>query len=102
MSAFLPIADIQMTACDVRFVPILLQKSKIEQPQKSRESRSLDFSAAASLFNATTEVPDRFWIKRYSISPGLPRCAVQDRPQSRFVLQRWSSSSYRRRNRLAT
>src|SRR5438046_5633316 len=35
---------------------ILLQKSKIEQPQKSRESRSLDFSAAASSFSATTEV----------------------------------------------
>jgi hypothetical protein len=27
MSAFLPIADVQTTACDVRFVPILLQKS---------------------------------------------------------------------------
>jgi hypothetical protein len=47
---------------------ILLQKSKIEQPKKSRESRSLDFSAAASLFNAITEVRDRFWMKRYGPS----------------------------------
>jgi hypothetical protein len=38
-------------------VPILLQKSKIEQPKKSRESRSRGFSAAASLVGATTEVP---------------------------------------------
>ena len=49
---------------------ILLQKSKIERPGKSRESRSLDFSAAASLFNATAEVRDRFWMKRY----GPSRC----------------------------
>jgi hypothetical protein len=28
----------------------------------------LDFSAAASLFNATTEVRDRFWMKRYGPS----------------------------------
>jgi hypothetical protein len=47
---------------------ILLQKSKIERPGKSRESCSLDFSAAASLFNATTEVRDRFWMKRYGPS----------------------------------
>jgi len=32
---------------DVRFGSILLQKSKIEQPKKSRESRSQGFSAAA-------------------------------------------------------
>jgi hypothetical protein len=28
----------------------------------------LDFSAAALLFNATTEVRDRFWMKRYGPS----------------------------------
>ena len=37
-SAFLPLATIERTSLEVRFVPILLQKSKIEQPQKSRES----------------------------------------------------------------
>jgi hypothetical protein len=38
----------------------IVQKSKIEQPWKSREGRSLDFSAAALFFNATTKVCDRF------------------------------------------
>src|SRR6476659_320363 len=50
------------------FGPILLQKSKIVQPLKSRESRSLAFSAAASLFNAATKVSARFWMKRYGPS----------------------------------
>jgi hypothetical protein len=49
----------------VRSWQILLQKSKIEQPKKSRESRPLGFSAAASLFSGTTEIRDRFWMKRY-------------------------------------
>jgi len=47
---------------------LLLQKSKLEQPQKSRESWSLDFSAAALLFIATTETRGRFWMKRYGPS----------------------------------
>jgi hypothetical protein len=64
MSAFHPSADIAHPRSHVSFVPILLQKSKIEEPQKARESRSLDFSAVASLFNATTEVRDQFWMKR--------------------------------------
>jgi hypothetical protein len=38
-------------AGDVRYVPILLQPLKIEQPKKSRESWSLGFFAAASLFS---------------------------------------------------
>ena len=37
-SAVLPITDIAKILRHVRYVPILLQKSKIEQPQKSRES----------------------------------------------------------------
>ena len=53
---------------DVGCWQILLQKSKIERPGKSRESSSLDFSAAVSLFKATTEVPGRFWMKRYGPS----------------------------------
>src|SRR4030095_10066419 len=41
----------------------------IEAVEKSAaESRFLDFSAAASPFNATTEVRDRFWMKRYGPS----------------------------------
>jgi hypothetical protein len=47
---------------------ILLQKSKIEQPKKSRESRSRGFSAATSLVSATTEVRDQLWMKRYGPS----------------------------------
>jgi len=53
---------------NVRLWQILLQKSKIEQPQKSRESRRLDFTAAAPVFNATTEVHGQFWMKRYGPS----------------------------------
>ena len=53
---------------NVSIWPILLQKSKIEQPQKSRQSLSLDFSAAVSLFKAATEACDRFWMKRYGPS----------------------------------
>jgi len=86
----------------VRFVPILLQKSKIEQPQKFRESPSLDFSATAvSLFNATLEVRDRFWMKRYdppaspranaSVAPGnflhrLKKCFCNNICQKRLML----------------
>jgi hypothetical protein len=50
------------------FRRILLQKSKIKRPRKSRQSRSLDFSAAVSLFSATPGVRDRFWMKRYGPS----------------------------------
>jgi hypothetical protein len=32
----------------------------------------LDFSAAVLLFNATTEIPDRFWMKRYGPSLTSP------------------------------
>jgi hypothetical protein len=42
---------------------------KSNNPKKSRGSRSLDFSAAASLFSATTGVGDRFSMKRYGPSP---------------------------------
>jgi hypothetical protein len=42
-----------------------LQKSKIEQPKNSRQSRSRGFSPAASLGSATTGTRDRFWTKRY-------------------------------------
>jgi len=38
MSASAHITDSNRTPCHVRELPILLQKSKIEQPQKSRES----------------------------------------------------------------
>jgi hypothetical protein len=41
-------------------VPILLKKSKIEQRQKSRESRFLADSIAAKLHGADTRVGGRF------------------------------------------
>ena len=46
----------------------IVAKSKIEQPKKSRESRSQGFSAAASLASATAEVRGRFRMKRYGPS----------------------------------
>jgi hypothetical protein len=56
--------DIVSSAAYVRFVPILLQKSKIERYQKSRESGFLDASTAASpirrfvvVFVRNNEVP---------------------------------------------
>jgi hypothetical protein len=67
-SGFHSEADIARQIGHVRKVPILLQKSKIEQPKKSRESRSRGFFAAASLVGATTEVRDRFLMKRYGPS----------------------------------
>ena len=44
--------------------PILLQKSKIERPGKSRESRFLGAPAAARLSGANTKVGGRFGMKR--------------------------------------
>jgi hypothetical protein len=52
------------TGWHVRFVPILLQKSKIERPGKSRESRFLDAPTAARLSGANTKVGGRFGMKR--------------------------------------
>jgi hypothetical protein len=49
---------------DVAYWPILLQKSKIERPGKSRESRFLDAPAAARLTGANTRVGGRFGIER--------------------------------------
>jgi hypothetical protein len=48
--------------------PILLQKSKIERPQKSRQSRFLDLSGAALPFRATAKVGGRFRMKPYGPS----------------------------------
>jgi hypothetical protein len=54
---------------------ILLQKSKIEQAKKSRQSSSSDYSVAASLFNAVTGARGRFWMQRYGslTSPRVKR-----------------------------
>jgi hypothetical protein len=41
---------------------------KIDQPPKSRETRFLDVSSAASLFSVTRRVHGRFWMKRYGPS----------------------------------
>jgi len=48
---------------NVRFAPILLQKSKIERHQKSRESGLLDIPTAATLCSADAEVCGRFCAK---------------------------------------
>src|SRR3979490_2603695 len=68
MSADGSISDSRPRGSEVRKVPILLQKSKIEHPKKSPERLSLGFSGAAALFSSTTETGDRFWMKRYGPS----------------------------------
>ena len=63
MSGLPPLATELRTSPEVRLVPILLQKSKIEQRQKSRESRFLADSIAAKLHSADTRVRGRFCVK---------------------------------------
>jgi hypothetical protein len=63
-------------ARDVREGSILLKKSKIERLQKSRESRFLIISAAASRRRADTKVCDRFCVNRC----GPSRCRARDAP----------------------
>jgi hypothetical protein len=58
-------AGMAMLPRDVRFAADIVTKVENRTTLKSRESRSLTFSAAASLFNATTGVRDRFWMKRF-------------------------------------
>src|SRR5258708_20093720 len=55
--------DIAKILRHVRLVPILLQKSKIERPGESRESRFLDAPAVARLSGANTKVGGRFGMK---------------------------------------
>jgi hypothetical protein len=56
-------ADMTLRTRYVRFVPILLQKSKIERPGESRESRFLGAPAVARLSGANTKVGGRFGMK---------------------------------------
>src|SRR5258706_14595374 len=63
MSGLPPIATEWRTSQHVSRVPILLQKSKIERPGESRESRFLDAPAAARLSGANTKVGGRFGMK---------------------------------------
>jgi hypothetical protein len=65
---FPPRTDILSPSRPVRKVPILLQKSKIERRQKSRESRFLGISIAARLLGADTKVRGRLCVKRYGPS----------------------------------
>src|SRR5258705_12993835 len=53
---------------DVRVWPILLQKSEIGRPQKSRESRFLDAATAAVSARGDTKAGGRFCMKRYGPS----------------------------------
>jgi hypothetical protein len=48
--------------------PILLQKSKFERRQKSRETPFSGISVAARLLGADTKVRGRFCVKRYGPS----------------------------------
>jgi hypothetical protein len=57
-------ADVVRPPSHVRKVPILLQKSKIERHQKSRESGVLDNSIAATLCNAAAKVRGRVCAKQ--------------------------------------
>jgi len=62
-SAVHPTTDIAKILRHVRFVPILLQKSKIEEARKSRENPFLDAAAAARLSGVNTKVGGRFGMK---------------------------------------
>jgi len=53
-----------LTGHDVAYWQILLQKSKIERPRKSRESRFLNASTAATLCSEDTKVGGLFCVKR--------------------------------------
>src|SRR6266404_10997 len=64
-SALPPKADSSRTSRHVRKVPILLQKSKIGRPRKSREGRFLDAAAAARFSGANTKAGGRFCMKRH-------------------------------------
>jgi hypothetical protein len=64
MSGLPPVATELRTSLVVRFVPILLQKSKIEGRRKSRESRFLETLAAAMLSEANAKVGGRLGMKR--------------------------------------
>ena len=60
MSALPPTTDIVRPHAQVRSVPILLQKSKIQRPQKSRKCRFLDNFAAVMLSAANMKTGGRF------------------------------------------
>ncbi|WP_154073387.1 hypothetical protein [Bradyrhizobium erythrophlei] len=64
MSALHPEADIAHARGHVSFVPILLQKSKIERRRKSRQGGFLDAPAAARLSGTNTKVGGCFGMKR--------------------------------------
>jgi hypothetical protein len=53
----------------VRKVPILLQKSKIENTKNFAKVDLLTSLLLRRFFNASTEVRDRFWMSRYGSSP---------------------------------
>src|SRR6266852_6424300 len=63
-SAF-PLIETELrTLRDVSNVQILLQKSKIERRRKSRESRFLDATGAATPCSSDTEVRGRFCVNQ--------------------------------------
>jgi hypothetical protein len=64
MSALEPLTDSGRTSRNVRNVPILLKKAKIEQLQKSREGRILGASAAERLHRTDATACGRFRANR--------------------------------------
>lgn len=63
MSAFVRLTDSSRTSRHVRKVSILLQKSKIQRRQKSRNHRFLDNFAAVMLSAADKKAGGRFTAK---------------------------------------
>src|SRR6202022_3310591 len=84
MSGLPPIATELRTSLEVRFVPILLQKSNIERPRKSRESGFLDAAAAARFSGANTKAGGPFCMKR--CGPSRRRGGRASRVFNIFVL----------------
>ena len=83
MSVAGPFSDLGARSCEVRFTPMsrprqlnrfrpksadIVAKVENRTTQKISRKLTLGFSAAASLFSATTEIRDRFWMKRYGPS----------------------------------
>ena len=78
MSVLPSTADVVGPPRHVRSVPILLQKSKIEELRKSRESRLFDVFVAAGPCGIDTAAGGRFGVKRC----GPSRRRVKDAPAS--------------------
>jgi hypothetical protein len=64
MSAFLPLATTERTSLEVRFVPIVLQKSKVAGRRIFRENPKREALTDSYDLNRITEVACEFNVRR--------------------------------------